>query len=211
MHRSFKALFKYSLLCLLTAALEAEGQNLRLTGFVYNDAEAPLAVLNRAESRASDIFFQARFDLEWVNCGTPMSPESARCATLSDSDDVVIRILPRANSQESDAKFGMSFLGPDGKGRYSDVFWDKVLELQNDYKGDIGAVLGSVMAHEIGHLMLGSHSHSISGIMRARWDACELQRISMGTLVFLPDQEKKMRDRYTSYAPGRISALLRPE
>jgi hypothetical protein len=32
-------------------------------------------------------------------------------------------------------------------------------------------MLGSVMAHEIGHLLLGSHAHAISGIMRGHWSA----------------------------------------
>ena len=47
-------------------------------------------------------------------------------------------------------------------------------------------MLGSVMAHEIGHLLLGSHAHAISGIMRGHWESGELHQIAMGTLRFLP-------------------------
>jgi hypothetical protein len=31
-------------------------------------------------------------------------------------------------------------------------------------------ILGRVIAHEIGHLLLGSNSHSAHGLMRASWD-----------------------------------------
>jgi hypothetical protein len=42
--------------------------------------------------------------------------------------------------------------------------------------------------------------------MRARWEGNELQRIVMGTLLFLPGQEKQMRNRY-SFQPLVSSEL----
>jgi type IV secretory pathway TraG/TraD family ATPase VirD4 len=51
-----------------------------------------------------------------------------------------------------------------------------------------------VIAHEVGHLLLGSNSHSQSGIMIAQWHPAELQKLSMGRLLFTPDQIQKLRD-----------------
>jgi hypothetical protein len=51
------------------------------------------------------------------------------------------------------------------------------------------------MAHEMGHLLLGSNAHAINGIMRAHWESGELSRIAMGTLLFLPEQAKRMLGR----------------
>ena len=36
-------------------------------------------------------------------------------------------------------------------------------------------ILGHAAAHEIGHLLLGSNSHSPFGLMRARWSGQDLQ------------------------------------
>ena len=54
-------------------------------------------------------------------------------------------------------------------------------------------ILGSVMAHELGHLILGSNSHSPTGIMRARWEHGELRRLERGSLVFTDEQAERMR------------------
>jgi hypothetical protein len=54
----------------------------------------------------------------------------------------------------------------------------------------------------MGHLLLGSNAHAISGIMRAHWESAELRGITMGTLMFLPEQSKRMRVKIkTSRAP----------
>jgi hypothetical protein len=59
------------------------------------------------------------------------------------------------------------------------------------------------MAHEIGHLLLGTNAHSALGIMRPHWQGEELRRIGMGTLLFTPQQVRHIQARLVS-----ISATL---
>ncbi len=61
------------------------------------------------------------------------------------------------------------------------------------------ALLGHVLAHEIGHLLLQSNSHSISGIMSGRWAGGELRRISEGTMFFMPKESKIMQERLSAF------------
>ena len=75
------------------------------------------------------------------------------------------------------------------------MFWKRAQELHANSKVDVALILGSVMAHEMGHLLIGSNAHAISGIMRAHWESDELHRIGMGTLLFLPEQGKRMGKR----------------
>ena len=49
------------------------------------------------------------------------------------------------------------------------------------------------MAHEIGHLLLGSNSHAPAGIMSARWEGQELNRMARGNLLFTDAQSDQMR------------------
>jgi hypothetical protein len=51
------------------------------------------------------------------------------------------------------------------------------------------------MAHELGHLLLGSNGHASQGIMRPRWQHEELVKAAMGTLVFTPEQAQRMSAR----------------
>ena len=63
------------------------------------------------------------------------------------------------------------------------------LPTPSEYIRDL--MLGRVIAHEIGHALLGPE-HSSQGIMQARWGDEQLLRAA-SELVFTPDQEKALR------------------
>lgn len=102
--------------------------------------------------------------------------------------------------------FGAAFLGRNGTGQYADVFYGRVFELHRDRNVPVPEVLGHVVAHEIGHLLLGLDAHSISGIMRALWEAEELKAMERGRLVFSSQQSELMRARLIA-----ISAKQNPK
>jgi len=56
-----------------------------------------------------------------------------------------------------------------------------------------GTLLACVIAHELGHLLLGAYGHSIHGIMRDRWDIEQTRLALMSDLDFLPEEGKLMK------------------
>ena len=86
--------------------------------------------------------------------------------------------------------FGVAFLSDEGTGCYSDVFYDRVAELHADWNVGLADILGNVMAHELGHLLLGSNSHAGAGIMRAHWQGEELRRVSRSGLWFTNERRR---------------------
>jgi hypothetical protein len=162
---------------------------------IYNDAGVPSDILTRAEELAARIFSRAGIEVTWLNC--PRISSGGRLTVCSHiaPGHLALRIISRVASSTSDAAFGVAFLAPDGTGRYGDVFWKKAQELHADTNLALADILGNVIAHELGHLLLGSNAHAISGIMRAQWGSDELLRITMGALMFLPEQSKRMRAR----------------
>ena len=58
------------------------------------------------------------------------------------------------------------------------------------------------MAHELGHLLLGSNAHSSTGIMRAHWQGEELHRLSRGSLEFTSEQADHMRGKLIRVSPA---------
>ena len=168
----------------------------QVTVSVYNDAQVPPDTLTWAEQQAAKIFSRARLDVRWLRCTHINSGvRAAACNGFDVPGHVAVRIIAHTPSSESDAAFGVAFLAPDGTGRYSDVFWKRAQGLHANSNVDLGGILGSVIAHEIGHLLLGSNAHAISGIMRAHWESSELHRIAMGTLMFLPEESNRMHER----------------
>jgi hypothetical protein len=49
------------------------------------------------------------------------------------------------------------------------------------------------MAHELGHLLLGSNSHSPRGLMRASWRTAELALMAQGGLVLSEAQSQNIK------------------
>ena len=78
-----------------------------------------------------------------------------------------MKILPRnlgAELRLHTDTFGVAEAFEGGIGSVSYVFYDRVEERAKS--PDFQAVLlGDLMAHELGHLLLGPHSHSPTGIM----------------------------------------------
>ncbi len=57
-----------------------------------------------------------------------------------------------------------------------------------------------MMAHEIGHLLLGTNAHSRTGIMCSNWHGKELKSISMGTMIFTPPQVESFKARLSTFS-----------
>jgi hypothetical protein len=63
----------------------------------------------------------------------------------------------------------------------------------------LASILGHGVAHEIGHLLLGTNSHAETGIMRARWQSEELASVSKGALFFSSNQSQEMRNKLATW------------
>jgi hypothetical protein len=171
---------------------------------LYNDARVSESILSQAEQEAARIFQNAGVEIAWIACKPSKTRPTTAAACLSPLGltHLALRIVPWS-SHLGDSIFGSAFLTKDGDGVYCDVFYPSVEILHRDSDASLSRVLGHVMAHEIGHLLLGTNAHSAMGIMRPHWQGEELRRIGMGTLPFTMQQVRHMQARLVS-----ISATL---
>jgi hypothetical protein len=102
---------------------------------------------------------------------------------------------------------GVSFQAEDGSGCYADVFYEPMQQLRQSDGTDIATLLGHVAAHEIGHLLLGTNSHSAAGIMHAHWAAEELASVKMG-LVFSEQEALRMKARLATWLQASTGRRL---
>ena len=54
-------------------------------------------------------------------------------------------------------------------------------------------ILGHVMAHEIGHLMLPHNNHTKSGLMKGQMEANDIEDARDGQLLFSADESEAIR------------------
>jgi len=167
---------------------------------VYNDAQVPAQVLTQAMQEATRIFRKIGVDALWMECQSPKADaeRASECHPPSGSTALSLRIVPWS-SKLGQAVFGTAFLSPEGEGTYCDVFYDSVEKLHQDWHVSLSRVLGHTMAHEVGHLLLGTHAHSQMGIMRPNWQGQELRRVEMGALLFTPEQGRSIQTKLLTY------------
>jgi hypothetical protein len=153
--------------------------------------------LAAAEEDAQRVFRQAGVETVWVTClPKPEKADSDGCYAV-DASHLMLKILPRAIAAQGRDRgdvLGAAIVDGRGVGFYAYVFYDHVQRLAEERK--LGhALLGDVLAHEVGHLLLGSNSHAVSGIMSAHWYGEEVRRISEAAMFFAPSQSRMMRER----------------
>ena len=156
---------------------------------LYNDARVAEPLLTEARLEAAKIFRRAEVRVAWIDCSSRLARGTSdpACENPRGPSHLALRIV-RWSLESGDSVFGVAFLSPEGEGTYGNVFYDPVEKLHAEWRIGIASVLGHVMAHEIGHLLLGTNAHSRTGIMCSNWHTKELRSISMGTLLFTPSQ-----------------------
>jgi hypothetical protein len=105
--------------------------------------------------------------------------------------------------------FGQSFQDAAGEGNYVLVYYASIKAFRAATTVPAGELLGCVVAHELGHLLLGTASHSPTGLMSAVWQDPELRQAMRGNLFFTGDEGERMRFRFAA-ATARLRKLSEP-
>jgi hypothetical protein len=111
---------------------------------------------------------------------------------------LTLNIVSRSNLDETykgiDA-MGVAMGTKDGHGTLAYAFYPRIENLAHEQGVDLARLLGDVMAHELGHLLLPFGAHTPDGIMRGEWDQTQLRNSSSGRLSFSTEQIALMRQR----------------
>jgi hypothetical protein len=186
-------------LSVFSAGIAARGKDSslldsNLTVSVYNDAVIPATTLSEAETVAARIFEESGIHVVWLNCSPGNPVTGAVCKIAVSEGNLQVRV-GRHSLNLQPSVLGISYLSSDGDGHQADVFYESIESLRGDAPTQPAIILGHVISHEIGHLLLGTNSHSASGIMCPRWDREQLGLALAGLLTFNKSQSKQMTER----------------
>ena len=156
---------------------------------VHNYSRVKSGVLLQAERAAGDILSEVGTNTNWVVCRVGETPlGDAACARPMTPLDFILNLLPRSMAQRSNSRnevFGVAVESAEkGFGFYASVFYDNVKDCAAHKHLDLATLLGHVIAHELGHLLLGTHSHTDHGLMSASWSSKHLQTAERRALTF---------------------------
>jgi hypothetical protein len=80
-------------------------------------------------------------------------------------------------------------------GRQAYLLDYQITELARGFGAEKTVVLGTVIAHEVGHLLFLPGSHSALGLMRSKWNQSDFHSAQNGELLFTTEQAELIRTR----------------
>jgi hypothetical protein len=165
----------------------------------YDYARVPRQQLATARAEAERIFRNARIEIQWVECKVPESPDGAACTEpLAAALDLMLRLIDRAPDYVSApgrvVALGESLVDREERGGVlMTVDLSPVRTIADRAATGMPILLGRAIAHEIGHLLLGSADHSRLGLMRALWSHDELRGLRPANWGFSSREATRMR------------------
>jgi hypothetical protein len=158
-----------------------------ITILVTNDSVVTPPILQAAEDVASHIFLDARIEIHWTEEITASPLFSVIMRTGEDHD--------RYGAFSSDGPFARTLRTRHVLGGRTSVFYDRIVEQALAKQRSLAGLLGTVMAHEIGHMLLPDMVHSTNGLMRSGWDDEDLMHAQVGALRLTREQVDQIHAR----------------
>lgn len=184
--------------------VDAAQSTCMLSVLVFDYAEVGPEDLDEAKQRVAAIFRKAGIDMEWrlffQATGVPSPPAqsgSGRCAL---SLNIVLPAKRGYSSMRKHLRLPKTALAfaltqVDG-GTHGDtvyVFVNQVEEvIRRERFARLGPILGAIIAHELGHLLLG-RGHSPDGLMSAEVAGLTVRLAGANALYFDVQQAQRLR------------------
>ena len=183
-------LTRYASAVLIMAPLlarEASGADLpTFCVILRNEAAVPAQILGAAQAQMGRIYGNAGVEVVWGDDnGSPggciVLKVEAHAVVATSSADVIGLALRQ------------------GRTRTASIFFLRLADLARKHHMTLATLLGHVMAHEIGHLLLPVNSHSTKGLMRGDWGVAQMQDARIGKLAFTETETRIMTRRLAEY------------
>ena len=165
---------------------------------MVNLSTLPPGTLAKGAAVAREIYARIGVETEWLDCTAAPGETAAdsRCAAPVLALDIVTRILPKKLARRfrlPKPALGAAMLPPEGFGYLANAFSHRVDEIAHWTGADPITILGHILAHEVGHVLLSQPLHAKEGLMQAAWREDQLRRASGRSLQFTQTEVARLR------------------
>ena len=168
----------------------------KLTVRIYDYAGILHRTLHAASDEAAAILAKAGVESEWQLCAATEGQMLNACNEPMRPDELMVRIVRRPKPRKGAlgcTECGAAVEDAQGLGVYSTLYAD-CLDTMPRIDGLLpSAMLGHLIAHEIGHLLLPGMDHAASGIMCPQMREEDWNLARVGALTFTPQQAALLR------------------
>jgi hypothetical protein len=161
---------------------------------LYDYANLSGKAVGSLTETAGAVLADSGIQIVWAHCrGALAVAPAAACEGEPQAGHLVLRLLPVGPGKSSEDAMGYANVTADG-GNYASVFVPAVREQQAGFGVAFELLMGYVVAHEVGHCLLGP-SHSGTGLMRGGWNRKDAEEISRLGLHLTKQQAQKASAR----------------
>jgi hypothetical protein len=146
---------------------------------VYDISGQSWTDLTTALDVARQVLSVTRTTVVWRVCDREsVDGRRDNCVTRTAEEELVVRILrgPRSSQRIHKTALGHATIdGHSGTGVLATIYFDRVDKKAAQTNTSAPSLLGRTIAHELGHLLLGTSEHAVEGLMRSEWTPDELR------------------------------------
>lgn len=185
----------------------------QVTVFVFNSVYVSSRDLLLAEVRAAEIFKNVDIRVIWVAGLTSKDAADHRVSQAWNPADLDLRIWPRSMARgvaiHSNA---LGYCLSIERGQ-AVLLSDAIDNISASWGIDLADILGVTIAHEIGHLLLKTSTHSKLGVMKARYVQEDFTSAGQESLRFTRGEGNAMRNEarrrmsIETFIGGKVRAM----
>ena len=157
----------------------------------------PAEEFSAARRLAAGILDGAGIAVSWSGCWSDAGQIGPACQRPPAVNEVILHIVAATDANARDHRHSLGFSMIDrgtATGTVANVYADRVAALAEGVGADRVCLLGRAIAHEIGHLLMGTSRHSARGLMRPVWSQQELRRNASLDWRFSDEDARTMRN-----------------
>jgi hypothetical protein len=142
----------------------------RVTLRIYDYAIIPSDLLARSQAVVDRVYREIGVNVHWAETIVAGVPNGAPAA-IDPRDLIIVILSPRMSRMHTlpEGVVGVAATAPSETGRYAYVLFDRIDKLPLVSDNHVMDVMGLVIAHELGHLLLSQGSHAGTGLMQPVW------------------------------------------
>jgi hypothetical protein len=179
---------------------------------IHDYARLPAGLIESAQERVHDLYAPIGVQPVWAETMRP--PDRPRRKLERDPRERSIIILPPAMSRRLRVEaetVGLAVVTRVDGGKVAYILFDRVCNVAAASAASRAEVLGTIIAHELGHLLLPSGAHSETGLMRSSWQLLDFGAVDSAQWRFTPAQanavRRHLRQALASTEDDRLVAL----
>lgn len=157
---------------------------------ISNIVGMPEDVLEQSEKVAATVMEDAGVIPIWAACPKPGEKltDYPSCPKSFDVNSILVKMGHPFERKDGlkESNFGMAV------GSQVIIVFSQVDQAARQAQIHTASALGMIMAHEVGHILLGDNSHAKTGIMRPQWNPKEFVQGSPAYCQFTSEQTEKI-------------------